>query len=85
MIGDYNRMGGIGSTSSFQAMVHNSDYTERFLTFYTRRPNPVFVRVPGYERRSYAATYYPDFKISFNEIEHFGDYVSSFRSDNDSS
>ena len=77
VIGQYNRMGGIGNAPSFQAMANNEDYKERFSTFYARRPHPVFVRVPGYARWSNAAPYNPEFKISHEEIDQLAAYAAS--------
>lgn len=76
VIGDYNRLGGIGSTPSFQAMTTLDDYKERFKTFFQRRPHPVFVRVPGYPRWSNTLPYAPVFKITtkqINDILHFAE------------
>lgn len=47
VIGDENRMGGIGSTPSFPFLRKRTDWRERFGTFYNRRPHPVHVRVKG--------------------------------------
>jgi mono/diheme cytochrome c family protein len=47
VIGDHNRMGGIGSTPSFPLLRRMADWRERFGTFYNRRPHPVHVRVEG--------------------------------------
>ena len=47
VIGDHNRMGGIGSTPSFPLLRKMADWRERFETFYDRRPHPVHVRVEG--------------------------------------
>ena len=47
VVGDFNPMGGIGSTPSFQLLAKRDDWLERFGTFFERRPHPVFVRVPG--------------------------------------
>ncbi len=47
IVGDLNTMS-IGSTPSFQYMVNNlDDHEARFLTFYTLRPHPAFVRIEG--------------------------------------
>ena len=49
VIGSYNKSGGISSTPSFQLLVNAfKDYEERFLTFFERRPHPVFIRVLGF-------------------------------------
>ena len=51
MIGDFNRMGGIGSTPSFQLLVNAlKDFEDRFRSFFARRPHPAFVTVKGYPR-----------------------------------
>lgn len=47
VIGDHDRMGGIGSTPSFPLLRRMDDWRERFGTFYNRRPHPVHVRVEG--------------------------------------
>ena len=62
-------MGGIGNSPSFTWMVKNSDWRERFLTFYARRPHPVFTRVPGYALWSDVPPYYPPFEITRDEID----------------
>jgi hypothetical protein len=47
IVGDLNTVS-IGSTPSFQYMVnHVDDFENRFLTFYTLRPHPAFVRIEG--------------------------------------
>lgn len=50
VVGDHNRMGGIGSTPSFPLLRKMQDWRERFGTFYNRRPHPVHVRVEGVRR-----------------------------------
>jgi len=79
VIGDYNRMGGIGNSPSFYWMVKSTDWRERFQTFYTRRPHPVFVRVPGYARWSNVEPYYPPFEILLSEIELITEYAGSLQ------
>ena len=80
VIGDYNRMGGIGNSPSFSWMVKSADWRERFQTFYTRRPHPVFVRVPGYAPWSDVEPYYPPFEILLSEIELITEYAGSLQS-----
>lgn len=49
VVGDYNPMGGIGSTPSFQLMVNGlEDWEARFLTFHQRVPHPPIVRITGF-------------------------------------
>ena len=55
------------------------DVRERFSTFYARRPHPVFVRFPGYAKWSNAVPYYPEFKISQEEINALVAYAESLR------
>lgn len=77
VIGDYNRLGGIGNTPSFNWMVKSDDWRERFTTFYTRRPHPVFARVPGYPLWSESDPYYPPFEITIEEINAIAEYAGS--------
>ncbi|MGA0344116.1 MAG: hypothetical protein ACO3RT_06635 [Arenicellales bacterium] len=77
VIGEYNRLGGIGNTPSFNWMVKSDDWRERFTTFYTRRPHPVFARVPGYPLWSESDPYYPPFEITIDEIEAIAAYAES--------
>ena len=79
VIGDYNRMGGIGNSHSFASMVKSVDWRERFQTFYARRPHPVFVRVPGYARWSNVEPYYPPFEILLSEIDLITEYAGSLQ------
>tara|TARA_B100000686_G_scaffold305654_1_gene344320 strand:- start:6069 stop:6455 length:387 start_codon:yes stop_codon:yes gene_type:complete len=80
VIGDHNRMGGIGNSPSFPWMVKSDDWRERFTTFYSRRPHPVFARVPGYARWSETDPYYPPFEITLAEIDLIAAYVDTLRS-----
>lgn len=79
VIGEYNRMGGIGNSPSFSWMVKSADWRERFQTFYARRPHPVFVRVPGYARWSNVEPYYPPFEIRPSEIDLITEYAGSLQ------
>jgi mono/diheme cytochrome c family protein len=79
VIGEYNRMGGIGNAPSFPSMAQHEDVRERFSTFYARRPHPVFVRAPGYAQWSDAVSYYPEFKVSLAEINALVAYAESLR------
>jgi mono/diheme cytochrome c family protein len=79
VIGEYNRMGGIGNSPSFSWMVKSADWRERFQTFYTLRPHPVFVRVPGYARWSNVDPYYPPFEILLSEIDLITEYAGSLQ------
>ncbi len=47
VIGEENRMKGIGSTPSFGALRALADWDERFQTFYVRNPHPAVVQVSG--------------------------------------
>ena len=79
VIGEFNRMGGIGNSPSFTWMVKSDDWRERFLTFYSRRPHPVFTRVPGYALWSDVEPYYPPFQITLDEIDLIVAYVETLR------
>lgn len=47
VIGDRNRMQGIGSTPSFGVMRGLPDWDDRFMTFFQRNPHPAFIQVEG--------------------------------------
>jgi len=47
VIGEKNRLKGIGSTPSFAVVRAIADWRERFETFFTRNPHPSFTQIPG--------------------------------------
>ncbi len=47
VVGDRNRMKGIGSTPSFSVLRSLPDWEERFSTFYARIPHPAIVQLEG--------------------------------------
>ena len=47
VVGDRNRMKGIGSTPSFAVLRSLPDWEERFSTFYARIPHPALVQLEG--------------------------------------
>lgn len=79
VIGEYNRMGGIGNSPSFPWMTMLPDYAERLKTFYARRPHPNFTRVPGYAKWSDGPPYVPEFTITHDEIDAIVRYVQTLR------
>ena len=79
VIGDFNRLGGIGNSPSFTWMVKSDDWRERFMTFYMRRPHPVFARVPGYPLWSNSDPYYPPFEVTLEEIEAITEYAGTLQ------
>lgn len=80
VVGDYNPMGGIGSTPSFQLLVkRRPDYAERFQTFYQRRPHPVHVRVPGVPKWSDAPSNATEFTITPEDIEDILAFVETLK------
>jgi len=80
VVGDYNPMGGIDSTPSFQMLARRADFAERLQTFYERRPHPVFVRVPGVPRWSRMPPYATPFVVTPEQIEHITAYVRTLKS-----
>lgn len=73
VVGNYNPMGGIGSTPSFQLLVNYlEDWEARFATFHERHPHPPIVRVAGFP--SPDPTVIPPnaapFEIELEDIEH---------------
>ena len=47
VVGERNRMKGIGSTPSFSVLRSLADWEERFSTFYARIPHPAIVQLEG--------------------------------------
>ena len=78
VVGDYNRLGGIDATPSFQWLANRRpDYVERLQTFYQRRPHPVFVRVPGVPRwTDNLPTTTAKFTVTLEDIE---DIIAFFK------
>ena len=66
VIPDHNPMGGLGSTPSFKVLTWLADYEERIQTFFARPPHPVFVRMPGVDKRPKDL---PDTIATFNITE----------------
>lgn len=79
VVGDYNRLGGIDSTPSFQMLVRRADFAERLKTFYQRRPHPVFVRVPGVPRWSNQPPYATPFEVTPEQIDHIIAFVRTLK------
>lgn len=51
VVGEVNRLGGIGSTPSFHLLVTAlKDWRQRFSTFFARRPHPAFLAIEGIGR-----------------------------------
>ena len=79
VIGDYNRFGGIGSTPSFQYLARMPDYLERLETFYTRRPHPVIVNVPGVEAWTKLPAFVVKFTVTPEDIDALVAFVETLR------
>ena len=79
VIGEYNPLGGIYSTPSFNSLARRADAVERLQTFYQRRPHPVFVRVPGVARWSDTPPYAKPFTVTPEQIEHVIAYVLTLK------
>ncbi len=75
MIGDYNKYGGLNSTPSFEGILRQDDWRERFQTFYVRRPHQVFVRWPGLESPSLAPSHVTPFDFDEEKLDHLMLYI----------
>jgi len=80
VVGDYNRMGGIDSTPSFQSLARLADFEDRLRTFYERRPHPVFVRVPGVPRWNRLPPNATPFVVTPDQIEDIVAFVRTLKS-----
>jgi mono/diheme cytochrome c family protein len=77
VIGDFNPMGGIGSTPSFQLLAKRGDWRERFETFFERRPHPVFVRVPDVARWTELPSHVTEFEVTPANIDDIVAFVET--------
>ncbi len=79
VIPDYNPFGGIGMTVSFKGMAQMADYLERFQTFFSRPPHPVFVQVPGVAPLTKLPSPHRKFTITFRDVDDLVAYVETLR------
>ncbi len=80
VIGDFNRMGGIGSTPSFQLLVNAlKDYEDRFRSFFARRPHPAFVTVKGYPPLNALPANAAPVEITDEEVEDLLAFANTLR------
>ncbi len=79
VVGDFNPMGGIGSTPSFQLLAKRNDWLERFETFFERRPHPVFVRMPDVARWTTLPSYVKEFEVTQADIDDIIAFVETLR------
>ncbi len=77
VIGDFNPMGGIGSTPSFQLLAKRDDWLERFETFFERRPHPVFVRMPDVARWTELPSHVTEFEMTPASIDDIVAFVET--------
>jgi len=79
VVGDVNPHGGIDSTPKFHRLAKFDDYDARFLTFYARRPHPVFVQIEGGEPLSPTAYGAAPFTITEQQIDDLLAYIEQLR------
>lgn len=77
VIGEQNRMGGIGSTPSFPLLRRMDDWRERFESFYARRPHPVHVRVEGIPKWSDLPSNAAEFRLTLDDVDHILAFVET--------
>ncbi len=81
VVGDFNPMGGIGSTPSFQLLAKRHDWLERFETFFARRPHPVFVRMPDVARWTTLPSHVTELAVTPANLDDIITFVESLRSE----
>ncbi len=79
VVGDYNPVGGIDSTPSFQSLARFGDYYARFQTFYERRPHPVFVRMEGVEDRTSPQLGAAAFDVTVDQVDDLLAFIETLR------
>lgn len=83
VVGDFNPMGGIGSTPSFQLLANNfDDWEERFRTFHVRLPHQPLVRFEGIPppEPPVSPPNAAPFEIQFEDIERLIAFVKTLQS-----
>jgi mono/diheme cytochrome c family protein len=81
VVGNFNPMGGIGSTPSFQLLAKRDDRLERFETFFARRPHPVFVRMLDVARWTTLPSHVKEFEVTPANIDDIVAFVETLRSE----
>lgn len=79
VVGDLNRYGGIDSTPSFQIILKQDDWRDRFSGFYALRPHPVFVRVPGVTEPRVEPSHVATFEVTQQQIDDLLAYVETLK------
>lgn len=70
VVGDYNPMGGISSTPSFQLLVNElPDWEDRFSTFQARRPHPSQIVFKGVEKPEFLAPGFKPVELELSDID----------------
>ena len=69
VIGEFNRMGGIGSTPSFPGIKYLDDWRDRFRTFYARPPHIAYIRIVGIARSKLLPDYAVKVTITLDDAE----------------
>jgi mono/diheme cytochrome c family protein len=79
VVAKHNPMGGIGSTASFQMIAKMPDGSERFQTFFDRRPHPAFVRIPGVPRWSKQPGYATEITLTLDQVEDIAAFAKTLK------
>lgn len=80
VVGDFNPMGGIGSTASLQWIKKLDDWRDRFHTFYARRPHAAFLHLKGVsEPRSTDQAYANRIELSEQDAKDIFAFVETLK------
>lgn len=74
------RLGGIGSTPSFPLLMSLADGEHRFVTFFDRRPHPVFIRMEGVEPLTPLPANAAEAELAADDLDALLAYALSLRS-----
>lgn len=74
------RLGGIGSTPSFPLLMSLPDGEHRFVTFFDRRPHPVFIRMEGVEPLTPLPANAAEAELTVDDLDALLAYVLSLKS-----
>ena len=80
VVGDFNRMGGIESTPSFQLLVNAfKDYEDRFKSFYLRRPHGLVIKIKDVPRQNELPDNAHRITLTLEDVENLTVYAATLK------
>ncbi len=80
VVGDFNRMGGIESTPSFQLLVNAfEDYQDRFASFYLRRPHGLVIEIKDTPRLTDLPDNAHRITLTLDDVENIAAFAATLK------